>query len=209
MVICLQIGKTNTAKTPPGDFKVTMWTTKFLVSPVGNSFTNANLFWWLCGTILCDYKRVILWFDLLKRLVDWICSNLILTMNTRFPSIWLKNGSKIAETELQWISGYELVRNPLFFAFFVFFVCSSSSKVCGGSSSGLWRLGSVELHWFVICWYLRTLLAWFPQTLGSRQMIWMILLWMFSDFGVEVLEVLEGFEAWFLQSFFTSESWSP
>ena len=31
-----------------------------------------------CGTILCDYKRVILWFDLLKRLVDWICSNVIL-----------------------------------------------------------------------------------------------------------------------------------
>ena len=34
----------------------------------------------------------------------------------------------------------------------------------------------------------------------------MILLRMFFDFGVEVLE---GFEAWFLQSFFTSESWSP
>ena len=35
--------------------------------------------------------------------------------------------------------------------------------------------------------------AWFPQTLGSRQMIWMILLRMFSGFGIEVLEVLEGF----------------
>ena len=34
----------------------------------------------------------------------------------------------------------------------------------------------------------------------------MILLRMFFYFGVEVLE---GFEAWFLQSFFTSESWSP
>ena len=33
----------------------------------------------------------------------------------------------------------------------------------------------------------------------------MILLWVFFDFGVEVLE---GFEAWFLQSFCTSESWS-
>ena len=32
----------------------------------------------MCGTILSDYKRVILWFDLLKRLVDWICSNVIL-----------------------------------------------------------------------------------------------------------------------------------
>ena len=35
--------------------------------------------------------------------------------------------------------------------------------------------------------------------------IWMILLRVFFDFEVEVLE---GFEAWFLQSFFTSESWS-
>ena len=40
--------------------------------------------------------------------------------------------------------------------------------------------------------------AWFPQTLGSRQMVWMILFRMFSDFGVEVLDALEGFEAWFL-----------
>ena len=36
----------------------------------------------------------------------------------------------------------------------------------------------------------------------------MILLRVFFNFEVEVLEVLEGFEAWFLQSFFTSESWS-
>ena len=28
------------------------------------------------------------------------------------------------------------LRNPLFFAFFVFFVCSLSSKVCGGNSYG-------------------------------------------------------------------------
>ena len=32
-----------------------------------------------CGTILCDYKRVILWFNLLTRLIDWICGNVILT----------------------------------------------------------------------------------------------------------------------------------
>ena len=51
--------------------------------------------------------------------------------------------------------------------------------------------------------------AWFPQTLGSRQMIWMILLRMFSDLRVEVLEVPGGFKAWFQQNFFTSESWSP
>ena len=48
--------------------------------------------------------------------------------------------------------------------------------------------------------------AWFQWTLRSRQIIWMILLWMFFDFE---FEVLEGFEAWFLQSFITFESWSP
>ena len=47
--------------------------------------------------------------------------------------------------------------------------------------------------------------AWFQQTLGSRQIIWMILLRVFFDFEVEVLE---DFEIWFLRSFFTSESWS-
>ena len=41
-------------------------------------------------------------------------------MNTKYPSIWLRNGLKIFETELQWISSYELVRNFLFFVFFVF-----------------------------------------------------------------------------------------
>ena len=33
----------------------------------------------------------------------------------------------------------------------------------------------------------------------------MVLLRMFVSFEVDVLEVLEGFEAWFLQSFCTSE----
>ena len=37
-----------------------------------------NLYWWICGTILCDYKRVIIWFDLLARLIDWNCGNVIL-----------------------------------------------------------------------------------------------------------------------------------
>ena len=36
----------------------------------------------------------------------------------------------------------------------------------------------------------------------------MILLRMFSNFGVEVLEVPGGFRAWFQQSLLTSESWS-
>ena len=40
-------------------------------------------------------------------------------------------------------------------------------------------------------------------------MIWMISLRMFFVFKVEVLEVLGGFKAWFQQSFWTSQSWSP
>ena len=58
-----------------------LWTTKFLVwnkSNKWNSFTNVNLYWWMCGTILYDYKRVIFWFDLLERFVDWDCDNVIL-----------------------------------------------------------------------------------------------------------------------------------
>ena len=39
-----------------------------------------------------------------------------------FVVMWLKNGSKIFGTELQWIFGSKLVGNPLFFKFFMFFV---------------------------------------------------------------------------------------
>ena len=59
--------------------------------------------------------------------------------NIKYPSIWLKNRSKILEIELQRTSSYKLVRNSLFF------VCSSSSKIYGGSSSELLGLKSVDL----------------------------------------------------------------
>ena len=84
----------------------------------------------------------------------------------------------------------------------MFFTCSLSSKVYGGSSLKLLGLKFVELHWFVVCWSFWRLWAWFQQTLSSRQVVWMVLLRMFFDFEVEVLE---GFEAWFLQSFCTFE----
>ena len=136
--------------------------------------------------------------------------------NTKYPSIWLRNGSKIFEKELQWISGYELVRNSLFFTFFVFFFfeglwwkffsaleawihrvslicgllrfleafkldsselwdlgmwfgwflfeCFSYLKVCGGSSSGFWRLEFVEPRWFMVCWGFWRLLSLIPVT---------------------------------------------
>ena len=54
----------------------------------------------------------------------------------------------------------------------------------------------------MVCWSFWRLWAWFQQTLSSRQVVWMVLLRMFFDFEVEVLE---GFEAWFLQSFCTFE----
>ena len=41
------------------------------------------MYWWKCGTILCNYKRLIIWFDFLERFVDWDCSNVIL--------IWITN----------------------------------------------------------------------------------------------------------------------
>ena len=44
-----------------------------------------NLYWWICGTILWNYKKkVIIWFDLLERLIGWNCNNVILT---RIPNI--------------------------------------------------------------------------------------------------------------------------
>ena len=57
----------------------------------------------------------------------------------------MRDGSKTLETELQRISGYELVRNSLFFA------CSSSSKVCGGNFRGFVGL---NLQRFNNLWFL-------------------------------------------------------
>ena len=41
------------------------------------------LYWWIYGIILCNYKRVIFWFDLLERFIDWNCGIVIL--------IWITN----------------------------------------------------------------------------------------------------------------------
>ena len=84
-----------------------------------------------------------------------------------------------------------------------FFECSSYLKVCGESSSGLWRLEFIKFHQFVVSggfW------AWFHWPLRSREMIWIISLRMFIVFEVEVLEVPRGFKAWFQQSFCTFQS---
>ena len=141
----------------------------------------------------------------------WYCD---FDLNTKYTSIWLKNWLKIFEIKLQWISGYELVRNPLFFAFFVFFVCSSCVLRVFFVFEGLWWKFFEALEAWIrraspICSLLRFLeafWAWFQWPLRSRQIVWMILLRVFFNFGIEVLE---GFEAWFLQSFCISEFSPP
>ena len=124
-------------------------------------------------------------------------------MNTRYPSIWLKNGSKIFEMELQWISGYKLVRNSLFFVFFVFFTCSS----CSWCVLCLWRFVVEVLRGFrglnplsfTDLWFVevsRGFWAWFQWTLRSRQVVWMILLRMFFVFEGLWWKFFGALEAW-------------
>ena len=162
-----------------------------------------NLYWWLCGIILCDYKRVILWFNLLERFVGWICNNVILIQT---PNI-LQFGWRMDRRSLEQNYNESLAMSLLEI------LCSSRS-----SCVLRFRRFVVEVLWgfrglnpwsFTDLWLFEIsggFWAWFQWILRSRQIIWMILLRMFSDFRVEVLE---GFEAWFLLSFFTSESWSP
>ena len=119
-----------------------------------------------------------------------------------FTDLWLFEVSRGFWAWFQWpLRSRQVVWMILLRMFFVF--------------EGLWYkfFGALEA-WIrrasLICdlMMFSDLWAWFSQTFGFRQMVWMILLRMFSDFGVEVLEVPGGFRAWFQQSFFTSESWS-
>ena len=152
--------------------------------------------WWICGTILWNYKRVILWFDLLERLIDWICNNVILT---RTQDI-LQFGWGMDRRSLKRNHDESLAMSLLEI------LCSSRSS-CFSCFLRLRRFvvkvfqGFKGLNSFTDLWFVEVsggFWAWFQQTLGSRQIVWMILLWMFFNFGVEVLEVLEGFKAWFL-----------
>ena len=95
-----------------------------------------------------------------------------------------------------------LFRNSLFFTFcvffvfFVFFVRSSFLRVCGGSSSVLQRLESVELHWLVVCEVSGRFWVQFQWTLRSRQVVWMILLRMFFVFKGSWRKFFGTLEAW-------------
>ena len=96
-----------------------------------NSFTNANLYWWLCGTILCDYKRVILWFDLIERFVGWICSNVILI---RTPNI-LQFGWRMDRRSLERNYNESLAMSLLEILYSSRSLCSS----CSWCILRLWR----------------------------------------------------------------------
>ena len=110
-----------------------------------NSFTNANLYWWLCGTILCDYKRVILWFDLIERFVGWICSNVILI---RTPNI-LQFGWRMDRRSLERNYNESLAMSLLEILYSSRSLCSSCVlRVLGAFFvfEGLWRklFGALE-----------------------------------------------------------------
>ena len=136
----------------------------------------------MCGTILCNYKRVILWFDLLKRLVDWICSNVTLIWTQDiFQFSWRmdQRSLKLNYNEYLAISLLEIL-------------CSSRSS-CSSCVLRLWRFvvevlqsfrGLNPLN-FTDLWFVEVsggFWAWFQWTLRSRQVVWMILLWMFFVF---------------------------
>ena len=92
----------------------------------------------------------------LKDLLIVNCKEVVL-VRTQNILQFLKNRSKTFETELQQISYYKFDRNSLFFVFFMYSSCSSSSKVCGGSSSKL--LGAWIRKALLICAFLKFLEA--------------------------------------------------
>ena len=125
-----------------------------------NSFTNANLYWWLCGTILCDYKRVILWFDLIERFVGWICSNVILI---RTPNI-LQFGWRMDRRSLERNYNESLAMSLLEILYSSRSLCSSRVLGAFFVFEGLWLkfFGALEawiLRASLICGLLRFLEA--------------------------------------------------
>ena len=51
----------------------------------------------------------------------------------------------------------------IWFGWFLF-ECFSNLKVCGESSSGLWRLEFLKFHWFIVSWSFWRLLNLIPMT---------------------------------------------
>ena len=128
------------------------------------------------------------WFNLLERLVDWNCGNVILT---RTPNI------------LQF--GWRIDRRPMKQNYNESLAISLLEILCSSDVLHLRRymvevlqsFWGLNLYSFSDLWFVEVsggFWDWFQQTLRSRQVVWMALLWMFFNFEVEVLE---GLEAWF------------
>ena len=79
----------------------------------------------MCGTILYDYKRVILWFDLLEIFVDWNCGNVILIWTQDILQFGWRMDRRSLKQNYNESLAMSLFRNSLFFTFFVFFVFES------------------------------------------------------------------------------------
>ena len=119
----------------------------------------------MCSTILCDYKRVILWFDLLKRFVYWNCGNVILTWT---PNI-LQFGWRMDQRPLKQNYNESLATSLLEILCSSRSSCSFFLKVYGGSSSVLWRLEFIEFLWFVVCWGFWRLLSLIPVNFKIKE----------------------------------------
>ena len=150
----------------------------------------------MCGTILCNYKRFILWFDLLKRLVHWICSYVILIRITNI----LQFGWRMDRRSLEQNYNESLAMSLLEI------LCSSRSS-CSSFVLHLWRFMVEVLRGFrglnplsfIDFWFVEVsggFWAWFQWTLRSRQVVWMILLRMFFVFEDLWWKFFGALEAW-------------
>ena len=162
-----------------------------------------NLWLWACLEILCSSRSSCSSCILRHRRFVVEVHQCFRGLNPlSFTDLWLFEVSRGFWAWFQWtLRSRQIVWMILLRMFFVFE--DLWWKFFGALEAWIRRASLIyDLLMFSDLW------AWFSQTLGSRQMIWMILLRMFSDFGVEVFEVLKGFEAWSSQSFFTSQFWS-
>ena len=110
-----------------------------------------NLWLWACWkSLVLHVLRILRVFFIFKGLW-WKFFNTF--------EAWIRWASLICDF-LRFLETFELDSSELWdlrrwFRWFLF-ECSLYLMVCGRSFLGLWRLESVELHWFVIWWCFRT-----------------------------------------------------
>ena len=91
-----------------------------------------------------------LWWKFFGALEAWIRRVSLIYGLLRFLEVFELDSSEL------WDLG-------IWFGWFLF-ECSSYLKVCGGSSSGLWRLEFVKFRWFMVSWSFWRLLSLIPVT---------------------------------------------